>query len=162
MAPATANSEFTRWMIGGGARPDPATGKLNCWEMVLFSAYREGVVSETRLRDIYTGARDAMTLSGDAMQFPRTLERRLRSSDEYVYDPANPDSPRPLRGDLIIFQEAANHVALATGRRVNGRIEVVSHWPPPDGSHNIKITTIEALLGSMQGVSVAKFWSPIW
>ena len=63
----------------------------------------------------------------------------------------------------MIFREAATHVALATGRRVGGRIEVVSHWPPPDGSYNVKITTIEELLPHITPTTtVAKFWSPIW
>lgn len=163
-APSTADSEFTRWMLGGGTEPDPATGRLNCWEMVLFSAYRAGELSEARMRGIYTRSRAAMTGAGgasDPMAFPRTLERLLRSSNEYIYDPADASSPRPLRGDMVIFKEAANHVALATGNRPGGRVEIVSHWPPPDGDHKVKITTIEALLPRV-GVSVAKFWSPIW
>jgi hypothetical protein len=170
--PASAASEFTRWMLGGGNQPDPVTGQLNCWEMVLFSAFRSGHLDETRMRAIYTQSRAAMT-TGGPMAFPRTLERLLRSSSEYTYNPHDPSSPRPLRGDLVIFQEAANHVALATGRQINGPatggsgpppkvVEIVSHWPPPDGSYHVKTTTIEALLGQMQGVSVAKFWSPIW
>ena len=61
----------------------------------------------------------------------------------------------------MIFKEAASHVALATGGRVSGQIEVVSHWPPPDGKHTVKRTTIEALLPEV-GVSTAKFWSPSW
>lgn len=124
------------------------------------------------MRSIYTQSQAAMA-GGDMMAFPRTLERLLRSGNEYVYDPGNPDSPRPLRGDLVIFKEAANHVALATGRDVSvtapgGKgtprktVQIVSHWPPPDGSYSVKITTIEALLAQMPGVSVAKFWSPIW
>lgn len=159
--PATAASEFTQWMLAAGSQPDPTTGRLNCWEMVLFSAFRAGYLREATMRGIYTRSRAAMSGSGGAMAFPRTLERELRSSNEYIYDPADPNSPRPLRGDLVIFREAANHVALATGRRVGGRIEIVSHWPPPDGDHHVKLTTIEALL-PQTGVRVAKFWSPIW
>jgi len=159
--PATAASEFTRWMLAGGNQPDPTTGRLNCYEMVLFSAFRAGHLSEATMRGIYTRSRAAMSGPGGVMAFPRTLERELRSSNEYIYDPADPNTPRPLRGDLVIFREAANHVALATGRPVGGGIEIVSHWPPPDGDHHVKLTTIEALLPRV-GVQVAKFWSPIW
>lgn len=160
-SPSTAASEFTRWMLAAGNKPDPATGQLNCWEMVLFSAYRAGHLSEATMRGIYTRAKAAMSGSGGAMAFPRTLERALRSSNEYIYNPADPNTPRPLRGDLVIFKEAAAHVALATGRQVGGQIEIVSHWPPPNGDHHVKITTIELLLPRV-GVTVAKFWSPIW
>jgi hypothetical protein len=160
-SPSTAASEFTRWMLAAGNQPDPTTGRLNCWEMVLFSAFRAGHLSEATMRGIYTRSRAAMRGPGGAMAFPQTLERELRSGQEYIYDPANRNTPRPLRGDLVIFREAAAHVALATGRQVGGRIEIVSHWPPPDGDHRVKLTTIEALLPQV-GVQVAKFWSPIW
>jgi len=159
--PGAAASDFMQWMLAGGRQPDPRTGRLNCWEMVLFSAFRAGYMSLPQLRGLYTRARDAMAASGDSMAFPRTLETSLRSTSEQIYDPAKSDSARPLRGDLVIFQEAAGHVALATGRRVSGRVEVVSHWPPPDGDHHVKITTVEALLPEV-GVPVAKFWSPVW
>ena len=159
--PGAAPSDFVRWMLAGGAEPNAATGKMNCWEMVLFSAYRAGYLSETKMRGFYTRAKTAMTTSNDVMEFPRTLERELRGSAEQTYDPADKNSPRPLRGDLVIFKEAAGHVALATGQRVNGQIEVVSHWPPPDGKFTVKRTTIEALLPSVK-VKTAKFWSPSW
>jgi hypothetical protein len=161
LSPGASASDFMKWMLAGGNQPNAATGKLNCWEMVLFSAYRTGAVTEKRLRDIYTKSKTAMTTSGDAMEFPRTLEKELRSTSEQTYDPTKRDSPRPLRGDLVIFQEAAAHVALATGRMAGGKVEVISHWPPPDGRHTVKTTTIEDLLPEVQ-VSVAKFWSPIW
>ena len=160
-SPATADSEFTRWMLAAGSQPDRTTGRMNCWEMVLFSAYRAGHLGEATMRGIYTRAKAAMGGSGGAMAFPRTLERELRSSNEYIYNPADTNTPRPLRGDLVIFKEAAAHVALATGRQISGGIEIVSHWPPPDGDHHVKLTTIEALLPRV-GVTVAKFWSPIW
>lgn len=160
-APGAAQSDFMKWMLAGGTTPDAKTGKLNCWEMVLFSAFRTGSVSEAALRDLYTKAKTAMTTSGDPMQFPRTLEQLLRTSTQQTYDPAAKDSPRPLRGDLVIFKEAAGHVALATGRVPGGRVEVISHWPPPDGKHEVKTTTIEDLLPHV-GAKVAKFWSPMW
>ena len=159
--PAHADSDFIRWMLAGGNQPDAKTGKLNCWEMVLFSAYRDGAVSEKQMRDIYTAAKDAMTKSGDVMEFPRTIERLLRSSAEQIYDPKDPNSPRPLRGDIVIFKEAAGHVALATGQRTGAGVEVVSHWPPPDGSYHVKRTTIEALMATLK-LPTAKFWSPMW
>lgn len=159
--PGAADSEFTQWMLAGGSVPDPKTGKLNCWEMVLFSAYRAGVLTEAAMKGFYTRAKAQMTKTKDVMDFPRTLEKELRGSAEQTYDPADKSSPRPLRGDLVIFKEAAAHVALATGKMVGGQVEIVSHWPPPDGKHTVKTTTIEALLPEV-GVKVAKFWGPSW
>jgi hypothetical protein len=159
--PGAADSEFTQWMLGGGSVPNASTGKLNCWEMVLFSAYRYGALSEAALKGFYTRAKAQMTKTKDVMDFPRTLEKELRGSAVQIYDPADKNSPRPLRGDLVIFDEAAGHVALATGKMVGGQVEVVSHWPPPDGKHTVKTTTIEALLPEVN-VKVAKFWGPSW
>lgn len=159
--PGAADSEFTQWMLAGGSAPNAKTGKLNCWEMVLFSAFRAGALSEAAMKGFYTRAKAQMTKTKDVMDFPRTLEKELRGSTEQTYDPADKSSPRPLRGDLVIFKEAASHVALATGSMVGGQVEIVSHWPPPDGKHTVKKTTIEALLPSV-GVKVAKFWSPSW
>lgn len=159
--PGAAESEFTQWMLAGGSVPDPKTGKLNCWEMVLFSAYRSGALTEAALKGFYTRAKAQVKKTKDGMAFPRTLEKELRGSGVQTYDPADKDSPRPLRGDLVIFNEAAGHVALATGKMVGGRVQVVSHWPPPDGKHTVKTTTIEALLPEVR-VKVAKFWGPSW
>ena len=89
-APGAADSEFVRWMLAGGAEPNPATGKLNCWEMVLFSAYRAGYLSEAKMRGFYTRSKAAMTTSKDVMDFPRTLERELRGA------PSRPTT-RPTR-----------------------------------------------------------------
>jgi hypothetical protein len=159
--PGAADSEFTQWMLAGGSVPNAATGKLNCWEMVLFSAYRYGSLKEAALKGFYTRAKAQMTKTKDVMDFPRTLEKELRGSAEQTYDPADKNTPRPLRGDLVIFKEAASHVALATGKMVGGQVEIVSHWPPPDGKHTVKTTTIEALL-PVVGATVAKFWGPSW
>jgi hypothetical protein len=159
--PGAADSDFTQWMLAGGTVPDPRTGKFNCWEMVLFSAYRCGALSEAALKGFYTRAKAQMKKTKDDMDFPRTLEKELRGSAVQTYDPKDKNSPRPLRGDLVIFDEAASHVALATGNRVGGAVEIVSHWPPPDGKHTVKRTTIEALLPEV-GVTVAKFWGPSW
>lgn len=159
--PGAADSEFTQWMLAGGSVPNAKTGKLNCWEMVLFSAYRYGALKEAEMKGFYTRAKAQMTKTKDVMDFPRTLEKELRGSTVQTFDPADKDSPRPLRGDLVIFDEAASHVALATGKMVGGQVEIVSHWPPPDGKHTVKTTTIEALLPVVK-VKVAKFWGPSW
>jgi hypothetical protein len=156
----TADSDFLKWMLAGGQEPNPRTGKMNCWEMALFAGYRSGYVIEKRLRSLYERAQNAMLSSGGQMEFPRELERALRTSSEQIYDPTDRNSPRPLRGDLVIFNETADHVALATGNLNGGRVEVMSLWPPPNGSTHAKITTVEALLAVMQ-IPTAKFWSPI-
>jgi len=157
--PTTSGSDFMKWMLGGGAVPAVATVKGNCWEMVMFSAFRAGQITEDRMREIYTKGQAADKARG-GYAFPETIEAELRSGAEYVYDPAKAGSPRPLRGDIVIFKTAAGHVALATGKTVGGEVEIISHWGPPHHNLKIETTTIEELLKSTTGP--VKFWSPRW
>ncbi|WP_258725585.1 hypothetical protein [Cellulomonas sp. NS3] len=158
--PTTSGSDFMRWMLGGGSVPAVKTAKGNCWEMVMFSAFRAGQLTEARMREIYTKGQAADKARG-GYAFPETVEAELRAGTEYVYDPAKPGSPRPLRGDVVIFQDAAGHVSLATGRLVGGQVEIISHWGPPHNNLKIETTTIEDLLKNGAGKPVT-FWSPRW
>jgi hypothetical protein len=158
--PATSGSEFMQWMLGGGAVPAVKTAKGNCWEMVMFSAYRAGQISEARMREIYTKGQAADKARG-GYAFPETVEAELRDGTRYVYDPAKAGSPRPLRGDVVIFGTAAGHVALATGRVVGGQVEIISHWGPPHHNLTIETTTVEDLLKNGARGPVT-FWSPRW
>jgi hypothetical protein len=160
--PSKLQSDFGRWMLAGGAEPDPATGSVNCWEMVLFSAYRAGHTSKARLKGIYDEAVKQIK-SGARKLMGETVEIELRGSKENILDVGNPDSPEPLPGDLIIFTNAANHVAISLGSKDGtGRHNIISHWPPPDGAYTTKQTTIEELLAVMGSPQTVKFWSPSW
>ncbi|MGW6128575.1 hypothetical protein ACWFNE_00980 [Cellulomonas sp. NPDC055163] len=158
--PTTSGSDFMQWMLGGGSVPAVKTVKGNCWEMVMFSAFRAGQLSEARMREIYTKGQAADKARG-GLAFPETVEAELRSGSEFVYDPAKAGSPRPLRGDVVIFSSAAGHVALATGRLVGGQVEIISHWGPPHHNLKIETTTVEDLLKNGAKAPV-KFWSPRW
>jgi len=158
--PKTSPSDFMKWMLGGGKEPAVATAKGNCWEMVMFSAFRAGVTTEAKMRDIYTKGQAEDAKRG-GLAFPETIEAELRGSKEYVYDPKKADTPRPLRGDIVIFGTAAGHVAMATGKMSGGEVEIISHWEPPHGDTKVEKTTIEEL--QRKGAKgTIKFWSPIW
>ncbi|MGA9770391.1 MAG: DUF4157 domain-containing protein [Blastocatellia bacterium] len=154
-------SDFGKWLVAGGPEPDSTTGKVNCWEMVLFSAYKGGYIARKRIEDIYN---EGVKKEKDGTRiFPDTIVKELRRGNEYVLDPKDPNSPEPLPGDIVIFTEAANHVAIALGTKDgSGRHRIISHWPPPDGSYKTKETTIEELLALMRPGNVVKFWSPGW
>ena len=154
-------SDFGKWLVAGGPEPDTTSGKCNCWEMVMFSAYKGGHTSKQRIEDLYN---EGIRREKDNTRiFPATLEKELRQGNEYVLKLNDPDSPEPLPGDIVIFTAAANHVAISLGTKdSSGRHKVISHWPPPDGSYKVKETTIEELLAQMRGANVIKFWSPRW
>jgi hypothetical protein len=159
--PASSSSDFMKWMLGGGKEPAVATAKGNCWEMVMFSAFRARITSEARMRDIYTKGQAADKARG-GLAFPETIEAELQGSNkEYVFDPRVAGTPRPLRGDIVIFGSAAGHVALATGKLSGGEVEIISHWGPPHNNPRVETTTVEELQRrGAQGT--IKFWSPSW
>ena len=83
--------------------------------------------------------------------------RSGRDKKEQVYDPSDKDSPRPLRGDIVIFNTLAEHVAVATGDRVGSKAEVMSLWT--QNSRHVYTTTIEDLMSP--GARI-RFFSPKW
>jgi hypothetical protein len=160
--PSMLDSDFGKWLLAGGPEPDKGTGKVNCWEMILFSAYKGGLTSKSRIDAIYKeGVKQVK--AGTRRSVGDTVEAELRRGKEYILDPVDPKSPEPLPGDIIIFTTAANHAAISLGTKdALGRHKIISHWPPPDGSYKTKETTIEELLAAMPPGNTVKFWSPKW
>ena len=160
--PTQLPTEFGRWILAGGPEPSALSGSVNCWEMVLFGAYRAGYLSRARITAIYTRA-VAEVRAGRASLVGTTVESSLRAgAGENVYDPTNPDTPRPLAGDLVIFQTAAGHVAISVGTQTSGgQHQVLSLWSMPGRNFQVQQTTVEALLAAGASRPV-KFWSPTW
>ena len=150
--PSALPTEFGRWVLAGGPMPDKMSGKVNCWEMVLFGAYKAGYIDFARIKQIYDEA-VANVKAGKAALVGTTLEAKLRRGDEHVFDPSNPDLPAPLPGDLVIFKEAATHVAIATGTISAGKHEVISLWNQPVTSpqYNGRLSRISSPLSAPAG-----------
>ena len=160
--PSALPTEFGRWVLAGGPMPDKMSGKVNCWEMVLFGAYKAGYIDFARIKQIYDEA-VANVKAGKAALVGTTVEAKLRRGDEHVFDPSNPDLPAPLPGDLVIFKEAATHVAIATGTISAGKHEVISLWNQPGNISAVQRTTIEDLLAIVgAGGRPVKFWAANW
>lgn len=162
--PSKLQSDFARWLLSGDAEPDATNGKVNCWEMVMFSAFKGGFTTKARIKGIYDEGVKQLK-AGTRSFMGETIEAELRRGAEQTFTPGLADSPEPLPGDIIIFSTAANHAAVSLGTKDGaGRHKIVSHWPPPDGSSRSKLTTIEVLLADpqMKAGTVIKFWSPKW
>ena len=108
---ARAASEDTTFSVGSNT-------VINCWEMVLWAAYKTGAVTWTWIHDTYTW-------SGPTSWFVE-LERRLIRGGATTFDRAR-QQPRPRRGDIVMFN-GADHVALAKGEGT----KTYSFWPAPD------------------------------
>jgi hypothetical protein len=162
--PAAMQSDFARWVLAGGAQPNVMSGRINCWEMVLFGAFRSNFITFPRIQQIYNRA-VANVRAGTARLVGDTVETELRGGNaEHVFTPGDPNSPAPLAGDIVIFNTAANHVAISTGTIAgNGNHEVISLWAQPNNTSTVQRTSIEDLLvvtGS--GGRPVKFWSAQW
>jgi hypothetical protein len=161
--PAVMQSDFARWLLAGAPEPSAVSGSINCWEMVLFGGYRAGQTTFARLQQIY-GRAVANVSAGTAGSVGDTVETELRGPNAiHTFTPGDPDSPAPLAGDLVIFNEARVHAAIGTGTVTStGDHEVISLWSQPNNVSTVQRTTIEAILAVARGATPVRFWSVRW
>lgn len=132
------SNEFAAWLVDGGNPPDRSS-HMNCWESVLFSAYRAGLVDRLRLQMIYRKAGLAYEINfkrgkkrgtgEDESWRPsdaRNMDGRHGGQDylnalshAFNFFASVPFQPRaglvPREGD-ILFWDQNEHVAIALGR----------------------------------------------
>ena len=154
--PGSDNTTFGKWLLDGGPDPVIATATMNCWELVMYSAFLAGFATKGGLKTIYE--KFAKDLKADIPVAVTNFENALRQGKEYVFDPKNPDSPKPLRGDVVIFNTLAAHVAVATGGDNGGSPEIMSLWT--QNSKTVYKTSIDELLKATSGP--VRFYSPSW
>jgi cell wall-associated NlpC family hydrolase len=125
---------------------------MNCWEFVLFAAYKAGLITKNDVDRIQSAATDAAASSGDANQYFSVIKERLGFGNNGKWTP----NVALLPGDLVFF-DGIDHVAIATGNIVaGGKHEVISLWllpVTPDRQHldsNVQRTTIENILSDDQ------------
>ncbi len=132
--PGSGNT-FETWASASSEQAAPPVSSLttiNCWEMILLAAYNAGMVSWQWIHNIYTAHK---------LDWYSYLVQVLSGSGRVPYQIGDPNTPRPLRGDIVFFDGAA-HVALANGViDSQGRTQIISFWPPPDTSFTLDTTT---------------------
>jgi hypothetical protein len=147
-------NHFARWIRGTGPEPNEWS-TMNCWEAVLFAAYRAGAVSRTWLRQIHAEAAEAAAsaaasadgatpgsgrLARDAygqlavvgeVTYDAELMRRFYQGDLVEYDVDDPRRPVIPAGHWIFFN-GTNHVGMSLGVRDDqGRQQMFSLWTFP-------------------------------
>jgi cell wall-associated NlpC family hydrolase len=157
-SPATAESDFTRWLLAGGPEPTD-TGKMNCFEMVIFGAFRGHFISKDRMQKIYKEAAKKISY----MDAPEEVEKNLCKGPKRTFDPSDSKSPEPLPGDIIIFGSIAKHAAISLGTKKKKQHQVISlaGAPDPTLSRKVEETTIEELL-TRTDFSTVKFCTSSW
>jgi hypothetical protein len=160
-------TDFSGWAMAPSEPPAfnvAPTTVINCWEMVLYAAYRAGAIDWRWINRAYMDA---------APDWFAGLARRLTPRGTQTYDRAT-KRPQPRRGDIVLF-DGVDHVALATGAQGADGTHVWSFWVRPGtGTHgslvSVMDTTIEALLpacdlgAQQQGRprAVITFGAPPW
>jgi hypothetical protein len=157
-----SGTSFERWVAAPVEESAPdlnyKSTTMNCWEMVLLAAYQANALTWSWLHDLYENLSDAKLMLGLA---PHGLTE-LR--------PLDPASPRPARGDVVIWDDAS-HVALAAGERdKSGQELVYSFWPENRPIaftlDRVKVATIagqtEALYDSFNDPPVVRFGPGPW
>jgi hypothetical protein len=163
--PTQLESQFAQWMlVANTAAPSATSGRMNCWELVMFGAYRGGVITVDQLRAIYQRAVQNVR-DGTYRSVGQTFEVACRAGAPVEFRLGSPDTPLPLRGDIVVFNNAPVHACIATGNVVQNSItgadehEVISLWTP-NGGH-VERTTIETLARRTIERPIL-FWSARW
>jgi len=128
--------DFARWIRDPVNNPVPTNASvMNCWEGVLFLAYRAGLVDLAWLQQIHQAAATAgNTNTGNAQAkahaYYAALERSLYSGSRtrVTFDGTGRSSP-DIPAGRILFINGMDHVLLAKGTRDGtARQQVLSLW----------------------------------
>jgi Domain of unknown function (DUF4157) len=143
--PGTSISDFAKWLLANGPEPTNIS-RMNCWEMVLFAAFRSNIRSKAQVKKLYTKARDELARSQNPVA---VLENELCGASFNLTFATNPRtgvprflSPEPLLGDIIIFDIFETHVAISLGTTTSGGDHLVISLH----QNRVVRTTIEDLI----------------
>ncbi|MDX2361407.1 MAG: DUF4157 domain-containing protein [Crocinitomicaceae bacterium] len=159
-----STNTFATWARTGpehSVPPITSSSTINCWEMVMLSAYLAKAVSWNWINAFYDSH------PGDAVGWDRTLPTRMTKGTLVDWNFAT-KTPKPKRGDLVFF-DGSGHVAIATGSGEN----VYTFWPPPGKASvamtydKIKVEKITDLVIYMRNAwpsspNKVTFAPPIW
>jgi hypothetical protein len=172
--------KFEAWILAETEGPLPPLNPdfgWNCREMIMWAAAKTNVLTRAQLREQYApllGKRARRNRSEGILpdSFPQKMRQAILPHGVSDYIPGDPDSPRPQRGDLIMWDgwgEGNAHTAMATGRLIgpDRDAEVYSFWPPPKGqaipgtlTDAVQITTVNELTPHVVGPDAPSL--PIW
>jgi hypothetical protein len=148
-------NDFARWMRGG---PEPTLDdSMNCWEALMFIAYRVKAVDRATLKAVHS---EATRAARSAARYYRRKDAGYEAWDKSIRDYLGPGQRTRIRlgrrdgvgteeipAGHLVFMDDLDHVALSTGTRdAQGRHEIISHWTVPD------VTPPPQYAGTMYGV----------
>jgi WXG100 family type VII secretion target len=144
------SSDFANWILGGKEhvrQPSITTGSMNCWEMIMFSAYQMGQVSYQQLVQLHEHAAKLgqfASMHSEAMgrhMYKHAIAEAMGAKDAPEWRPG----VVPPAGSIVFFDYDGKgplaHVAISLGTtNADGKVEVMSLW-----GGAVQRTTIEQL-----------------
>jgi len=127
-------NEFAAWIRGTGGMPGD-NSVMNCWQGVLFLAFKAGLISLAWLQAMDKEAADAATAASAAKttEYYAVLQKHMYSGSKktLTFDGAGVTQPTMPAGQ-IVFINGMNHVLLSKGGRDGtNRQQVLSLWIYP-------------------------------
>lgn len=154
-------SDFIKWLLADGPEPTD-TSRMNCWDMVLFGAYRASVMSKAKIKKMYKEAGEKWQKSGMLIGPIRVLEEELCGAESNLTfsifsgqsSPFGPVMlfPDPLPGDIITFDAYETTVAISLGTKTKFGLHNILSLHTASG--HVETTTIEYLMPSF-------LWPPL-
>ncbi|NUP27902.1 MAG: hypothetical protein HOQ44_14625 [Nocardia sp.] len=150
------------WLRSDGKQPIGELNErygLNCTEMIGYAAAKAGVVSQRFLRRLLLVPRNADgSCNGNFLDtaWSERMGDWMIPEGRRVYTGAA-DSPRPQRGDIVMWNNTAHHVAMATGRTgKDGSPELYSFWylPKYQLTHDPETGTYSQVVDAVQVTTV--------
>ncbi len=126
-------NDFARWIRGHGPEPTPPNDTMNCWEGVLFTVYKAGVITKAWLDGIHNAAAAAGSAAGNGNAYYDVLKARMNWAGRVpvAFNAATNRRVGPIPAGHIIFIDGLDHVALSKGTTAAGVNEVLSLWVLP-------------------------------
>jgi hypothetical protein len=139
------DNDFALWIRHKGPEPTKDS-KMNCWEAVLFSAYKAGVISYEELVEIHKRAAESRRKENANFNEEVMDQYNVTLMDALGYKYAMSIDPErnivPEIGDVLFF-DGNEHVALSLGRGESGRHQMLSLWR--NDNNNLMEITIDQL-----------------
>lgn len=171
------DNDFGKWLRDEGPEPGPES-TMNCWEGVMYTAYRGGAVDKATLQGVHAeaaeagraayaaatadGLQGANALNTGAAAYYRRLQEFLGPGEHtaYTVGPDGLGGPDIPAGHVIVVDD--DHVMMSLGTRdAQGRMEVLSHWNfpnramygfgPRESYGMMQRTSVEEVLGGFRG-----------
>ncbi|WP_110518963.1 WXG100 family type VII secretion target [Herpetosiphon llansteffanensis] len=131
---------------------------MNCWESVMYIGLLSGDLSLAQLDVMYTNVITKID-QASANGTDQLTAANQALAEGLGYNPEQIWSSGQIEAGSIVFfvsnGSPLNHVAMATGKMINGSPELISLWDRPNNTKSVQFTTIAELKGSDDTITYA-------